>query len=85
MNKSIILLVSIILVLFSSCAQAIPIQECIVNEPYGFWYGLWHGMIILFSFIGSFFNDDIVIYAVNNTGTWYDFGFVLEIEAVIGR
>jgi hypothetical protein len=44
---------------------------------YGFWGGLWHGLISAFSLIGSAFNSDIAIYATNNRGFWYDLGFVL--------
>ena len=47
-----------------------------INELPGFWMGTWHGLISFFSFIGSLFDDSIVIYAVNNNGHWYDFGFV---------
>ena len=32
-------------------------------------------MIIWFSFIGSLFDSDIAIYATNNNGGWYNFGF----------
>jgi hypothetical protein len=46
------------------------------NELPGFWLGTWHGMISAFSFIGSLSNDDIKVYASNNNGHWYDFGFV---------
>ncbi len=68
--------------LFTSCADVSPnVHECITNDPYGFWSGLWHGIITPFSFIGSLFSDDIAIYAYNNTGGWYDFGFILGIGA----
>ena len=43
---------------------------------YGFWGGTWHGIISGLSFIGSLFDDSIKVYAVNNNGHWYDFGFV---------
>lgn len=66
-------------VLFAGCADVTPIEQCAVAEPYGFWSGLWHGWIVIFSFIGSWFSDDIAIYAVNNTGGWYDFGFILGV------
>jgi hypothetical protein len=46
------------------------------NELPGFWLGTWHGMISGFSFIGSLFDDSIKVYAINNNGHWYDFGFV---------
>lgn len=63
--------------LFISCADKVNIENCLpLNEPAGFWLGTWHGMIMLPSFIGSLFSDDIAIYAVNNNGAWYDFGFV---------
>ena len=61
----------------TSCADVTNIDECRVDEPYGFWGGLWHGLIAFFAWIGSLFSDDIAIYAVNNNGGWYDFGFVL--------
>lgn len=66
-------------VLFTGCADVTSIENCAVDEPYGFWSGLWHGCIVIFSFIGSWFSDDIAIYAVNNTGGWYDFGFILGV------
>jgi len=49
----------------------------------GFWLGLVHGAIILFSFIGSLFTD-VRIYAFPNSGVWYDFGFLIGVVSVIG-
>lgn len=46
-------------------------------EPAGFWVGLWHGIIMPFTFIVSLFNPDIGIYESNNNGNWYNFGFVI--------
>jgi len=43
----------------------------------GFWWGLWNGLTMGFSLIGSIFSDDITIYDVNNNGGWYNFGFWL--------
>lgn len=63
--------------LLTGCADVTPIESCVINEPYGFWSGLLHGIISPFSFIGSLFSDSIAMYAVNNNGGWYDFGFVL--------
>lgn len=68
------------LLLLASCADVQPqVSECVNGHTYGFWAGLWHGWIIGFSFIGSLFSDDIAIWAVNNNGGWYAFGFVLGI------
>ena len=50
----------------------------------GFWLGLWHGIIAPITFIISLFTDDVSIYAVNNSGGWYDFGFVLGAGILFG-
>ncbi|MBK9014525.1 MAG: hypothetical protein IPM82_10795 [Saprospiraceae bacterium] len=62
---------------FASCADVEPVQECLKGEQYGFLFGLLHGFITPISFIGSLFDDNVAIYAVNNSGGWYDFGFLL--------
>jgi hypothetical protein len=43
----------------------------------GFWLGLWHGFIVLFTFIVSLFSDKVHIYEVHNSGGWYNLGFLL--------
>ena len=50
----------------------------------GFWLGLWHGIIAPITFIISLFTDNVSIYAVNNSGGWYDFGFVLGAGILFG-
>jgi hypothetical protein len=72
-------------ILMSGCADVQPqVKTCLEGHTYGFWGGLWHGFIAVFSWIGSLFSDDIAIYAVNNNGGWYDFGFLLGIGALTG-
>ena len=73
--KKFILFIVVVL-LFSSCAESTSIKECVVNEPYGFWSGLWHGFIAPLSFIISLLNSVVAMYALNNNGGWYDFGFL---------
>lgn len=68
--------------LLSSCADTLEIQHTL--DPVGFWYGLWHGMILPFAFIVSLFDSDVAIYAIYNSGGWYDFGFWLGIGTTIG-
>lgn len=75
--------VAIILIL-TSCADAEQIQDCVSQDPYGFWNGLWHGIISPVSFIVTLFRDDVAMYAVNNNGSWYDFGFVLGAGILFG-
>lgn len=77
-----VLLVLLVSVLFIGCADVTPIQECLTGDPYGFWSGIWHGWTAPFSFVGSIFSDNIAIYAVDNTGGWYDFGFVVGIGSL---
>jgi len=76
--------VLLVAILFTGCADVTPIKECVIDTPYGFWGGLWHGIIAPLSFIGSLFSDDIAMYAVNNNGGWYDFGFVLGAGILFG-
>jgi len=79
-NKNILKLVLLLLVVItvSSCANVSHIKSCVEEEQtYGFFSGLWHGIIAPLSFIGSLFSEDIAMYGVNNNGGWYDFGFVL--------
>ena len=74
----------LIVLVFSGCADVTPIQDCVVDKPAGFLWGLWHGLIAPISFIGSLFIDDIAMYAINNNGGWYDFGFVLGAGILFG-
>jgi len=78
-----VLFLFVVLILLS-CAGVTNIEACRDFEPYGFWGGLWHGFISPISFIGSLFNKDIAMYAVNNNGGWYDFGFVWGTGIVFG-
>jgi hypothetical protein len=43
----------------------------------GFFLGLWHGAISPITFLFSIFTRSIQFYEVHNSGTWYNFGFVL--------
>ena len=53
-------------------------------DPAGFLLGLWHGFIVPVTFLVSLFTDDVSIYEVQNSGNWYDFGFVIGVSAVFG-
>jgi hypothetical protein len=84
-NSIKILLLIAVVILATSCIHVQPIQECVAGtKVYGFWNGLWHGIIAGISFIGSLFNHDIAVYAVNNNGGWYNFGFLLGVGAWSG-
>jgi len=68
------------LLLISSCAHQ---PEPMAYDPPGFFSGLLHGFLILFSLIGSVFTD-IRIYAFPNSGGWYDFGYLLGASMFLG-
>jgi hypothetical protein len=53
-------------------------------DPAGFWLGLWHGLIAPVTFIVSLFTDDVSIYETQNSGNWYDVGFMIGISTVFG-
>ena len=70
--------------LLSSCAAGPNPSVDGGPEPAGFWLGLWHGLIIFFTFVISLFTDDVSVYEVVNNGNWYDFGFFLGVAIALG-
>jgi len=77
-------LFALILVLFASCAHVVDVSACVEGtKEYGFWNGLWHGIIAPFTFIGHLFNHDIAVFATNlkGSGGWYYFGFLWGVGA----
>lgn len=83
-NKQVLVVAIFSLFLFG-CADVQPhIEACLEGHRYGFFGGLWHGIIAPFSWIGSLFSDDIAVWAVNNSGGWYTFGFVLGVGTLTG-
>ena len=79
MRKYIVLFVAAALLILSGCADSQNVNECVNGHLYGFWGGLWHGLIAPFDFIGMLIWDDVCVYAPNNNGSWYAFGFVLGV------
>jgi len=54
------------------------------GEVAGFWMGLWHGVIVIVTFVVSLFSDAVEMYEVHNNGGWYNFGFILGASIVLG-
>lgn len=76
------LLLAVMAVLVSAClAGANPVEG---EDPAGFLMGLWHGVIAPVTFVLSLFTNNINLYEVNNSGNWYDFGFVLGAGILFG-
>lgn len=63
------LIVMSCLLLFSCVGTTHQVSHCIPEVTnYGFWGGLWHGMISPITFIVSLFNKNVAVFALNNTG-----------------
>ena len=73
-----------LLMLLAACARQVPEAVEHGAQAPGFLWGLWHGFVFPFAWIGSLFDPDIAVYAVPNRGGWYDFGFFLGITVLGG-
>ena len=71
-----------LLMLLTSCAAGD--EQFTPDNLAGFWFGIWHGVIAFISLIIHLFNDSVTVYETNNTGGWYDFGFLLGVVFVWG-
>ncbi len=78
-TRHIVLLIGATILLAGLFAGCAPGNARFVQSAAGFWAGLWHGLISLFTFIIGLFSDSVRLYEANNTGGWYDFGFILGI------
>jgi hypothetical protein len=73
----------------AACAAVILLGSCATqphldaDDPPGFFYGLVHGFLIVFGFIGSLLTD-YRMYAFPNSGGWYDFGYLLGASMFLG-
>ncbi|MDH5393404.1 MAG: hypothetical protein OEY11_09485 [Gammaproteobacteria bacterium] len=79
-SKTLILIIFCIVV--SSCAAGS--EPFSADEQAGFLYGLWHGVISFISIIIHIFNDTVMVYERNNSGGWYDLGFLIGVTSVWG-
>ncbi|MEL6239430.1 MAG: hypothetical protein AAFQ90_12680 [Pseudomonadota bacterium] len=75
---------SALALLVSACANQIDAGISTVDGTPGFLWGLWHGFIFPWAWIGSLFSSDIAVYAVPNRGWTYDAGFFLGITVLGG-
>jgi hypothetical protein len=71
------LILLMLFILFTGCANNEAVEQCLSGHRYGFFGGLWHGFIAPFDFIGMLFDKEITMYAQNNNGGLYALGFLL--------
>ena len=66
-----------LLLALTGCAHREIVTHCLQGHTYGFWGGVWHGFISPFDLIGMLIYDDVTMFAQNNNGAWYSFGFLV--------
>jgi hypothetical protein len=82
-----------LLVLVTGCAA--HYSNDAVQDPYGFFSGIWHGVIFFiallatviswtFSLVGISFLDSIELIGRPNTGIWYYVGFAMGLMSAGG-
>lgn len=71
-----------VLLLLGACAAGA--NPAVSPDGYGFWWGLWHGIILPVTFVVSLFTDTVSFYESSNDGNWYDVGFILGLVLFSG-
>ncbi len=59
-------------------------QEINPGHRAGFWAGIWHGLIIIITFVVSLFTNEVGLYEMNHTGWPYNLGFLIGLCISIG-
>ena len=65
------------IIILSGCARSEPVDACLEGRTYGFIYGLFHGFLAPIDLFLMVFSDKYTVYAQNNSGAWYAFGFLI--------
>ncbi len=80
---SLVLLVAVLLMVVVGCAPGNE-RWASVDSRANFWAGLWHGLIVIVTFVVSWFTNDVGIYESNNVGFGYNIGFILGCMISLG-
>lgn len=72
-----ILVVAALALALTGCAGPNPFMSHGGHGVAGFWAGIWHGLICPIAYVISFFNKQVSIYEVRNSGALYNGGFIL--------
>ncbi|MDH5372316.1 MAG: hypothetical protein OEX97_05175 [Acidimicrobiia bacterium] len=86
-RRSLFAIVILLTLVLAACAAGANPQVDVAagdGDLAGFWLGLWHGIILPFTFIISLFSDNVNVYEVFNSGGWYNFGFVMGAGVFLG-
>ena len=82
MTKRKIFLGLMMLFVVTSLTSCAP--ENYSSHEYGFFGGIWHGIVWGFALIGKIFGADIGLYADSNTGFTYWVGFIIGLGGLGG-
>ena len=84
MNKRYVAAVLVLIIAFFALTCAPGNERWAWDNKAGFWAGIWHGLIIIITFIVSLFTKDVMIYESNNSGWSYNLGFLIGLCFSIG-
>ena len=85
MNSKKVLLLTVVAIFIFCLTGCLPGDGTNTpDNPAGFFWGVWHGWMAPISLIVHFFNNDIRIYELNNSGWLYEFGFYISIIGGFG-
>ncbi|MBE0433502.1 hypothetical protein IBX73_08560 [candidate division WOR-3 bacterium] len=84
MNKRYIAAGIVLIIAFIALNCAPGNERWAWDNKAGFWAGIWHGLIIIITFIISLFTNEVTIYESNNSGWSYNLGFLLGLCFSIG-
>jgi hypothetical protein len=77
-----VLMISLLVLTLTGCVPGDGTHS--VSDPAGFLWGIWHGWLAPISILVGFFDKNIRVYEVMNTGWWYDFGFYIAVISGFG-
>lgn len=85
MKKKILILAVMFIMVSFLLAGCVPGDGTYtVEDPAGFFWGIWHGWVAPISLIMGLFDKNIRVYEVLNTGWAYDFGFYIAVISGFG-
>lgn len=86
MRFMIVLVIALIALLVGLPSGFLPSPETVGHSCAsmdGFWSGLLHGFLLLWTFLAGFLYD-VGVYEPCNTGAWYNGGFLLGVIIYFG-
>ncbi len=86
-SRRVALLLLLAVCALAACAPtANPLTDQAIADgsPAGFLLGVWHGFIVVVSFVVSLFSDSVGVYEVHNTGWSYNLGYLFGLMMALG-